>query len=232
MAKGANSKQEVINAYRRQAQKYDKVVRLFDIFAWFGFNISGWRQEAISKLNLKAGETVVDIGCGTGLNFPLLYKAVGERGQIIGVDISEEMLDQARRMAAAYQWENVQFNCADAAQFEFPSGVDAIVSAYTLTLVPYCERVIMNACAALVPGGRLVVLDMSWPKHCPLWWRHILFFLRSYGVTVDVLHRRPWEIVQKAMQENLVDISRKNFWFGFFYLCYGSARTLNYVKDS
>ena len=144
---------------------------------------------------------------------------------IIAVDISEAMLAQARQVIDANQWTNVQLVCADAAQFEFPSRVDAIVSAYTLTLVPDCGKVISNAFAALTPGGRLVVLDMAWPRYCPLWWRNVLFFLRTYGVTAEVLRRRPWEIVQRSMKELFQDYSQRQFWFGFFYLAYGAARS-------
>lgn len=218
-----SSRQDVVETYQHRAQKYDLTVRLFDIFAWFGFNISGWRKQAISALNLKPGDTVVDIGCGTGLNFPLLYEAVTSSGKIIGVDLSDAMLDQARQTIVANQWANIQLVCADAAQYEFPSRVDAVVSTYTLILVPDCERVVSNARAALVPGGHLVVLDMSWPKYCPLWWRHVLFFLRSYGVTADVIRRRSWEIIQRSMKNQFQDFYQRQFWFGFFYLACGTA---------
>ena len=133
------------------------------------------------------------------------------------------MLDQARQAITANNWANIQLVCADAAQFVFPPRVDAVLSVYTLTLVPDCERVISNASAALAPGGRLVILDMSWPKYCPLWWRHVLFFLRSYGVTEEILRHRPWEIVQKSMKEHLQTFSQKQFWFGFFYLACGTV---------
>jgi len=225
MKKNTDGKQEVIIAYRRRAPKYDTTVGLFDIFAWLGFNISGWRKEAISRLSLKSGDIVIDIGCGTGLNFPYLYQAVGQKGKIIGVDISGEMLAEARQRAAANQWENVQLVCADASQFEFPENVNAVLSTYAMTLVPNCGHVVSNACESLSPKGRIVVLDMAWPRYCPMWGRYILFFLRSYGVTAEVLRRRPWEVVQKAMEENLTDITQKNYWFGFFYLCYGAAKS-------
>lgn len=224
MKEEINNKQGVISAYQRRASKYDLTLRLFDVFAWFGFNITGWRREAISKLRLKPGDTVVDIGCGTGLNFQLLHQAVGERGKIIGVDLSDEMLNQARQRVAANQWENVQLVCADASLFDFPESVDAVLSTYAMTLVPECGHVVINASESLSPRGRFVVLDMAWPRYCPLWWRYILFFLHSYGVSEDVLRRRPWELVQKAMEENLTDITRKSYWFGFFYLCYGVAQ--------
>lgn len=220
----SSGKQEVIEAYRRRAPTYDLAVRLFDVFAMFGFNILGWRRQAVSALGLKPGDTVVDIGCGTGLNLPLLYRAVASHGKIIGVDLSAAMLAQARQVVAANQWTNVQLVCADAAQFDFPSHVDAVLSTYTLTLVPDCGLVVSNACEALAPGGRIAVLDMAWPRYCPLWWRRVLFFLRSYGVTAEVLRRRPWEVVQTSMTELFQDFSVRYLWFGFFYLACGIAR--------
>jgi demethylmenaquinone methyltransferase/2-methoxy-6-polyprenyl-1,4-benzoquinol methylase len=216
--------QQAVNAYRRRASSYDFSVRLFDIFAWFGFNISGWRKEAISKLNLKSGDTVIDIGCGTGLNFPLLYQTVGREGKIIGVDVSREMLAEAQKRVLANQWDNVQLVCIDAAQFDYPENIDAVLSTFAMILVPDSDTVVYKVSESLSPKGRFVVLDMSWPRYFPLWWRHILFFLRSYGVTQDILKRRPWELVHKAMEENLTGVTRKGYWFGFFYLCFGNAR--------
>ncbi len=215
---------KVIDAYRKQAPSYNRSLEFCDIFSRIGFDISGWLKRAISELNLKTGDTVVDIGCGTGAGLPLLYKAVGPEGKIIGVDLSEEMLLEAQRLVTSNRWTNVTLVCADAAKFEFPSKVDAILSAYTLTLVPDSERVISNACKALAPNGRLVVLDMAWPKYFPLWFRHVLFFLQAYGITRDVLGRHSWETVQKKMASELKDFTLRKFWFGFFYLACGSRR--------
>jgi demethylmenaquinone methyltransferase/2-methoxy-6-polyprenyl-1,4-benzoquinol methylase len=208
----------VVDTYQKRATRYDFTLKLIDFFALFGFNISGWRKQAISSLNLKPGDTVVDLGCGTGSNFSLLHQAVTSSGKIIAVDISDAMLNQARQIITFNHWTNIQLVCSDVAQFEFPSNVNAVVSAYTLILVPNCKQVISNAHESLSPGGRLVILDMAWPSYFPLWFRHILFFLRSYGVTLDVLRRRSWEVVQLSMKELFHDYSQKQFWFGFFYL--------------
>lgn len=213
----------IVETYRQRAAWYDFKVKLFDVFAFFGFNISGWRKKAISALNLKPGDTVVDIGCGTGLNFPLLYQAVTSTGKIIAVDISEAMLNQARRTIATNEWTNFQLVCSDAAKFTFPSEVNAVVSAYTLILVPDCKQVISNAYKSLSLGGRLVILDMAWPHFFPLWFRHVLFFLSSYGVTLDVLRHRSWKAVQLSMKELFPDYAQKKYWFGFFYMASGTA---------
>jgi demethylmenaquinone methyltransferase/2-methoxy-6-polyprenyl-1,4-benzoquinol methylase len=212
----------VIQTYRARAQRYDLTVSLFNLFGFFGFNIEAWRREAVRALHGKPGDTVVDIGCGTGLNFALLQDVIGPEGQIIGVDLSDAMLDQARRRVTEYGWKNVTLVQADAAQFEFPTYVDGIISTFALTLVPDCGRVIENGCAALASGGRIVVLDMAWPRGWPEWWRHVLFFLQSYGVTGEVIRRRPWDTVWRTMQTHLVDVARKEFWMGFFYLAAGT----------
>lgn len=213
----------VEETYRRRAPRYDSAVRWFDVFARLGFDISGWRRQAIRELRLGPGDTVVDIGCGTGLDFPLLQEAVGPEGTIIGVDLSDAMLARARATAQANGWKNVQLVSADASRYVPPTGVDAVLSTYTLILVPHPERVVANVAGTLAPGGRFVVLDMAWPRYCPLWWRHVLFFLRSYGVTAEVLRRRPWELVEHAMRARLHDIAKRRFWFGFFYLATGVA---------
>jgi ubiquinone/menaquinone biosynthesis C-methylase UbiE len=204
----------LIDLYRKRAKGYDQSgIASLDAF----------RSEAVKLLNLKRGDVVVDIGCGTGLNFAWLQEAIGAEGRIIGVDLTDAMLDQARLRVAEQGWKNVDLVQGDAAHYQFPAQVDGILSTFALTFIPACERVIENGCRALAPGGRWVVLDMAWPAGWPLWWRHLLFFLRlpSYGITGDVVRRRPWQTVWKTMQQHLVNRVRKPFWMGFFYLAAG-----------
>ena len=72
MAEKPGNNQELIDTYRQKAPGYDLSVGQFDNFTRVGFNRSGWRKAAVSELGLKAGDTVVNIGCSTGLNFRLL----------------------------------------------------------------------------------------------------------------------------------------------------------------
>lgn len=202
----------VIEAYRKQAQAYDSS----GISA-----LNGWRAKAVEALNLRRGDAVVDVGCGTGLNFPLLQDAIGPEGHIIGVDLTDAMLDQARRRAADYGWKNIELVQSDAAKFQFPARVDGIISSFALTFIPDCGAVIRNGCQALAPERSWVVLDMAWPDGWPLWMRRFLLFLPSYGITADVIERRPWEIVWWTMQTHLSETKRKQFWMGFFYLASG-----------
>ncbi len=195
--------------YRKHATTYDRS----GICA-----LDGWRKKAIQTLNLKPGDRVVDIGCGTGLNFALLQESIGPEGKLIGVDLTDAMLRQAQRRVDEHGWKNVDLVQIDAAHYGFPSQVDGIISTFALTFIPDCARVIQNGSQALASGRRYVVLDMAWPPGWPRWWRHLLFSLPSYGITADVIRRRPWEIVHETMKRYLVDVVRRPFWMGFFYL--------------
>jgi demethylmenaquinone methyltransferase/2-methoxy-6-polyprenyl-1,4-benzoquinol methylase len=210
-----------MRSYRKRAGNYDSAVRFFSLFRPFGMDISAWRREAVQALELKPGDAVVDIGCGTGLNFPFLYAAVGPRGKIIGVDLCDAMLEQAHQKALKNDWQNVELVCVDAAQFEYPPNLDGVISTFALILVPECARTVARGCCALRQGGRFSVLDMAWPAAWSMRWRHMLFFLRSYGVTRETLDRRPWETVWRTMDEHLGDVLLKRFWFGLMYLATG-----------
>jgi ubiquinone/menaquinone biosynthesis C-methylase UbiE len=208
--------------YREGASHYDAAVRRFDLFRFFGFDIPAWRKEAVEALQLERGATVVDMGCGTGLNFPLIQASIGPEGRLLGVDLSQAMVDQAQRRVAAHRWQNVELTVGDAARFTYPARLDGVLSTFALILVPECRQAVCNASQALAPGGHLVVLDMAWPAAWPGWFRHVLFFLRSYGVTDEVLGRQPWKTIWRTMEQSLVDTTRKSFWMGGFYLATGT----------
>ena len=204
----------LIVLYQKQAKDYDQS----------GIHgLEPWRREAVKRLHLKCGDLVVDIGCGTGLNFPWLQKAVGPQGRIIGVDLTDAMLEQARLRVAKEGWKNVELVPADAASYEFPAQVNGILSTFALTFIPQARLVIQNGCRALASGGRWVVLDMAWPRAWPLWLHHLLFFFRlsRYGITGEVVKRRPWQTVWSTMRQYLVEVERQPFWMGFFYLAWG-----------
>lgn len=173
-------------------------------------------------LNLQRGDLVVDIGCGTGLNFDLLQEAIGPTGKVIGVDLTDAMLDRARERIAQYGWKNVELVQSDAAQYEFPGEVSGVISTFALSFVPDCAGVIENGAQALAIGGKWSVLDMAWPAGWPIWWRRILFFLPLYGITADLIQRRPWQTIWQAMERSLGDVRRQRFWMGFFYLVCGT----------
>jgi demethylmenaquinone methyltransferase/2-methoxy-6-polyprenyl-1,4-benzoquinol methylase len=99
------STQDIKAKYRRQANRYDFAVQLYRLL---GLRIKAYRLRAVDLLRLKRGDCVVDLGCGTGLNFDLLVERIGPEGRLIGVDLSPEMLAGARERAQRSGWSNIR----------------------------------------------------------------------------------------------------------------------------
>lgn len=217
MPKNLDVQTGVADTYRKRSSRYDGIVKAFNLFRSFGFDIDSWREESIQALQLKPSDTVVDLGCGTGLLFHQLYKAVGPQGKIIGVDLSQEMLGQAQQRIREEGWDNIELVCADATKYTFPPNLNAIISNYAPILIPDVEKVVANGCKALTPGGRFSILDMAWPNWLPIRWWRLFFWLKPLGLTREILNRKPWEAVWRAMEEHLEEVTHKRFWFGFMY---------------
>ena len=174
---------------------------------------------AVQTLQLSPGDTVVEIGCGTGLNFDLLQQRIGPRGQIVGVDLTPEMLSKAGDRVARRGWSNVRLVQSDASKFEFPRPVDRVISTFALTLVPEYDRVVENAARALRKEGRLVILDFKLPNW-PVWLINLFVVLtRPFGVTRDLGARHLWEAVDRHLQTVLFE----ELYFGSIYICAGRA---------
>lgn len=215
----ALTKKELIDLYRLRSRNYDITANLYYLI---GFREQAYRKKAVRTLDLKPGDTVVEIGCGTGLNFPLLQSAVGPEGKILGVDLTDSMLDQARKRIEIEGWSNVELVHNDAAGYRFPPNLGGIISTFALTLVPEFDVVIRNGCAELVPGGKWVVLDFSLPssRTAKLFAPLLIYLTRPFGVRRDLAERHPWESIEKY----LGNVSITELYFGFSYIAAGEKR--------
>jgi hypothetical protein len=79
-------------------QRYDRIAVLIPFFDWALFMPAGLSKRAVDRLNLRCGDRVLEVGCGTGRNFPFLRQALGPEGSIYGVDLSAGMLREARKL--------------------------------------------------------------------------------------------------------------------------------------
>jgi demethylmenaquinone methyltransferase/2-methoxy-6-polyprenyl-1,4-benzoquinol methylase len=211
----------LIKTYRRKAKHYDLTSQLYPAP---GYPQRAQRLRAVRALGLRRGGIVVDVACGTGLNFPLIERAIGPEGRIVGVDLTDAMLAQAERRRETNGWSNISLVQADAGEFEFPAGVDAILSTYAVTQVPECGKVIAHGAAALSDGGRWVVLDLKAPDNAPRWLAQLgIAVARPFGSVDEWIGRRPWEAIRAAMQETLADVSWTELVFGTAFLAAGSA---------
>jgi demethylmenaquinone methyltransferase/2-methoxy-6-polyprenyl-1,4-benzoquinol methylase len=214
------TREHLIEVYRKKAKRYDLTSRLYPAP---GYPQVGQRRRAVQALRLRPGDTVIDMACGTGLNFSLLQEAVGPEGWIVGVDLTDAMLDQARSRIETNSWSNLSLVQADAAEFDFPAGIDAILSTYALTQVPECREVIAHGAAALSAGGRWAVLDLKVPDSTPRWLAQLgIATVRPFTSIDKWIARRPWQAIRAAMEETLVDVAWNELFFGTAFLVAGS----------
>jgi ubiquinone/menaquinone biosynthesis C-methylase UbiE len=215
-----HSRERLIEVYRHKAKHYDLTSRLYPAP---GYPQRSQRLHAVRALGLRPGDFVVDMACGTGLNFALIQEAIGPAGRIVGVDLTDAMLARAQERIAKNGWRNVTLEQADAAEFEFPTEVNGILSTYALTQVPDSAAVIAHGAAALTGGGRWVVLDLKVPGITPRWLTQLgTTAVRPFAAIDEWLMRRPWETIRAAMQEQLTDVSWNDLCLGTAFLAAGS----------
>jgi arsenite methyltransferase len=117
---------------------------------------------------LNGGETVLDIGCGAGMDLLLAALHVGEHGRAIGVDMTEPMRAQAAAGAAALGLSNVDIRDGDATTLPVPDhSVDVVISNGVLNLVPLKNRAIAEIVRVLKPGGRVQIADIIIGEQLP-----------------------------------------------------------------
>lgn len=143
--------------YERWARGYDWLCRLLP-------GLDGLRSDAIDALALSRGDTVVDLGCGTGANLPHLRERVGPTGTVVGVDLTYGMLDQARARVERNGWENVHLVCGDAADPPVRDA-DAVFGSFVLGMLADPAACVGRWTECLASGGSVGVLEAGRTGH-------------------------------------------------------------------
>jgi ubiquinone/menaquinone biosynthesis C-methylase UbiE len=137
---------------------YGRWARLYDVLATAP-GVRSWRERTADALGLVPGDTVVEMGCGTGANFPHLRERVGPTGRVVGVDLAPGMLARARDRVRRRGWENVHVAVGDATRAPLGGGVDAVLATFVVGMLSEPAETIRGWLDLLGPGGRLALLN-------------------------------------------------------------------------
>jgi len=193
---------DTLRAYAAKAASYDERTDRFMMF----------RRHLVDALDVRRGDVVVDVGCGTGLCLPLLEEKIGPDGSIIAIDESVEMLNIARARAEQFGWSNVTFMVAPAGEVDLPVDADAALFCAVHDILR-CPDSVHNILSQMRPGARVACGGGKWGAP----W---LLLLNAY---VAALHRpfvrsfegfdHPWSGLTPYLQD--VNITEMAFGAGY-----------------
>jgi ubiquinone/menaquinone biosynthesis C-methylase UbiE len=203
------------------AKEQRRVRRLYSLVAGiYDFRVGPFlrgRKHALEALRPNPGDTVLDLACGTGLNFQHVIEWIGPKGRIVGVDFTRPMLKRAQRKVDRHRWDNVTLVEGDATNLPLAAAsCDAVLCSYAMAIIPDYRRAIAEAVRVLKPGGRLALLE---PKRgLTLWARVLTPLVALSGVGVVHLDRRTWEDLPALLE----DVSHRDYLGGLVYIASGT----------
>lgn len=143
-----------------------------------GANLGLGCGNPIALASLKEGETVLDLGSGAGFDCFLAANKVGEKGKVIGVDMTPEMIEKARGNAKKDNYSNVEFRLGEIDNLPVADNtIDIVISNCVINLAPKKSRVFEEAYRVLKPGGRIMISDIVLLKQLP---ENILNSIEAY----------------------------------------------------
>lgn len=210
---------------------YGRWARLYDAIATFP-GVGSWRERAAQSLDLSAGDTVIEMGCGTGANFPYLRERVGAGGTVVGVDFTRGVLDRAATRVEREGWTNVHLVHGDATQPPITGPVDAVLSSFVVGMLADPARAVGGWLDLVEPGGRIALLDAARstrPLARPLDAAFRLFVAASTPPTTKLRYENPpWELLdervgaaRRPLADRTIDRLGERFGLGFVRLSSG-----------
>lgn len=152
---------------QRRVQRYGWDLAADDYELLWRKQLADAHAEVLARASLAPGQRVLDVACGSGLVTFDAACAVGPRGQVLGIDLSGQMIDIASRRAAERQVPNVSFVRMDAEALALPdASFDVVLCALGLMYMPEPERALREMRRVLRPGGRMVVAVWGERSQC------------------------------------------------------------------
>ncbi|MFZ5861250.1 MAG: class I SAM-dependent methyltransferase [Nitrospirota bacterium] len=148
--------------WNRVAPAWEKWDRLLDE------NLAFINYRLVGDARLRPGHRVLDLGSGTGYPAVLAAQAVGPKGEVVGLDVADDMLEAARRKAKALGLANVAFRPADVTTLPFDArSFDAVISRFCLMFLPDVPKAVAEVARVLKPGGYVAAAVWSSPDKNP-----------------------------------------------------------------
>jgi len=198
-------------------QRYGWVAAIYDWANLEGVLYADARRRAVELLDLRPGARVLDVACGTGANFDLVEQRIGPSGELVGIDVTPQMLGRAHARIAREGWNNVRLReddiCnVDLERLEAP--FDTAICTLGLSVIPEWQRAWEAMVSAVRPGGRVAIMDAGYPEQPgrtgdttiprPLAWALSRLFAADCS-------RRPWRL----LQGDITDPTRERFTWGW-----------------
>jgi ubiquinone/menaquinone biosynthesis C-methylase UbiE len=196
--------------YRAQAPGYDLLTLAGEPY----------RDQTVETLDPKPGEAIVDVGCGTGLNFAAIEEGIGSGGTLVGVDVCPEMLSAAAQETERHGWQNVTLIAAPADLVELPVEADAALFCGTHDVLR-SPAALDNVLHQLRPDARVVAAGPKWTPP----WRLDSVAMNAYTrqlhepfVTTFEGFDRPWSHLERLVP----DLQVEECFFGGGYIAAGT----------
>lgn len=201
-----DTRRQALQQYRVRAEHYDSELAPFEPL----------RREAIERLNLKPGDTVLDVGCGTGLSFAPLLDRLGPDGHVVGIEQCPEMLARARGRVLNQRRRQVTLLQAPVEEATWPGQADAALLHFTHDILRR-PAALENVLSHLSPGARVVATGLQWAA--PWVWPVNLFVLGAALYSVSSLDglAQPWS----QLAPRLDSFEVQPTWMGGIFMARG-----------
>jgi ubiquinone/menaquinone biosynthesis C-methylase UbiE len=216
-------------------ERYGRLARMYDWANLERLLYSRARARAIDLLELRPGAKVLDVACGTGVNFAPIEKRIGPSGCLVGLDLTPQMLGRARARATRHDWHNVRLYQSDASQLSAQrlealgalgpgEQFDAALCTLGLSVIPDWQRAWLAMLSVVRRGGRVAVMDAGHPDTPGASGEVVAArpFARVLGsFFAAACSRRPWELVAGDTDSPVLE----RFTWGYVVAAAGQVRS-------
>lgn len=185
----------------------------------FGF-IKSVRRRAVSLLDLKKGDRVLDAGCGSGGSFPYLIRSIGETGELIGVDISPQTIKNTNKRITKNRWQNVHVIEGDVKTVNLSGSFDGLVM-FAAPDVYASEQALLNILPHMSNNSKVVFFGAKISKRRFGWILNgvLRLVFSKLSPSTPCLNSEPWQLLEKRLKNFQVI----EYFFGWMFLAHGSV---------